>query len=161
MSSPTEERVVVFTAQSKAYFYCRDVVCEYVFKSGHIPVNPFRVFEYFLGDRVERDWVRQGNNNLIRICNELWVFGPIANGVLFEIHYAQKLNKPVRYFSIGTKASEIDVLTREQLSFEPEVHAGGLKKDDLLARIFPSQDENVADKPEQLPLLREEYLGPK
>ena len=55
--SSTEPLPVVFTAQSKVYFYCRDAVCEFVFQNNAVPVNPFRVFEYFLGDRVDRDLV--------------------------------------------------------------------------------------------------------
>ncbi len=86
ITSPTDRLPVVFTAQSKVYFYCRDAVCQFVFDNGAVPVNPFRVFEYFLGDRVDRNLVRQGNNNLIRIVDELWVFGDvIADGVLAEI----------------------------------------------------------------------------
>src|SRR5580704_15510026 len=77
LSGPTGHRSVVFTAQSKREFYCRDAVCEYVFRQGRIPLNPFRVFGYFLGDRVDRDVVRAGNNNLIRISDELWVFGEL------------------------------------------------------------------------------------
>ena len=64
--SVLEPLPVVFTAQSKLYFYCRDAVCEYVFRHGAIPINPFRAFGYFLDDRVERDLVRQANNNLLR-----------------------------------------------------------------------------------------------
>src|SRR5882724_8814863 len=99
--SPTEPLPVIFTAQSKFYFYCRDAVCEFVFQKNAVPLNPFRVFEYFLGDRVERNLVRQGNNSLIRIADELWVFGEmIADGVLFEIFLARELNKPIRFFTI-------------------------------------------------------------
>lgn len=32
--SDTDEMKVIFTAQSKAYFYCRDVICQYVFEKG-------------------------------------------------------------------------------------------------------------------------------
>ena len=59
-----------------------------------LPLNPFRVFEYFLGDRVDRELVRQANNNLISRSDELWVFGDhIADGVFFEIRYAQESRK--------------------------------------------------------------------
>ena len=50
MSAP-----VVYTAQSKQFFYCRDAVCQFVFENNAIPLNPFRVFDYFLNDRVDRD----------------------------------------------------------------------------------------------------------
>jgi len=123
ITSPTDNLPVVFTAQSKVFFYCRDAVCQFVFDNGAVPVNPFRVFEYFLGDRVDRDVVRQGNNNLIRIVDQLWVFGEvIADGVLAEICLANKLGKPTRFFTIHNKADQIREITPRDLRFEPEVH---------------------------------------
>jgi len=120
--SSTTNLPVVFTAQSKVYFYCRNAVCEYVLRQGCLPLNPFRVFEYFLDDRVERDIIRQGNNNLIRIADELWVFGKvIADGVLFEILYAKTLGKPVRYFTIDNRVDGINEVGINSLSFESEV----------------------------------------
>jgi hypothetical protein len=140
---------VVFTAQSKAYFYCRDAVCEYVFSHDAIPVNPFRVFEYFLGDRVDRNLVRTGNNNLIRIVDELWVFGEtIANGVLFEIRFAKQLEKPVRYFTIDTVAKNIKPISPWKLKFEREALVGAKSKEDLIAEIAGSN-------PNQLSLFEE------
>lgn len=135
MSSSVETRSVVFTAQSKQFFYCRDVVCEYALNSGVIPLNPFRVFEYFLGDRVNRDLVRLGNNNLIRICDELWVFGPVADGVYFEILYAKSMNKPIRFFTIATKREEISEITPSDVQFEPRVHAPGRTREFLIESI--------------------------
>lgn len=121
--SKTDKLPIVFTAQSKVYFYCRDAVCEFVFNNDCVPLNPFRAFEYFLGDRVDRDSVRQANNNLIRISDELWVFGHlIADGVLFEIRYAQQLQKPVRFFTVANRACEIREIDISQLKFEPEIH---------------------------------------
>ncbi len=123
ITSPTDRLPVVFTAQSKVYFYCRDAVCQFVFDNGAVPVNPFRVFEYFLGDRVDRNLVRQGNNNLIRIVDELWVFGDvIADGVLAEICLAKELRKPTRFFNIDNKADQIRQITPHDLKFEPQVH---------------------------------------
>jgi hypothetical protein len=122
ITSPTDRLPVVFTAQSKIFFYCRDAVCEFVFSRGAVPINPFRVFEYFLGDRVERDLVRQGNNNLLHIVDELWVFGDvIADGVLAEICLANELQKPTRFFTIHNKADQIREITPLELRFEPEV----------------------------------------
>jgi hypothetical protein len=79
------------------------------------------VFDYFLNDRVDRDLIRRANNHLISICDELWVFGDIANGVMFEIILAKKLKKPIRYFSIATKSKEIVEVTSNDLSFENEL----------------------------------------
>ncbi len=127
---------LIFTAQSKKFFYSRDVICEYVFKQKMLPINPFRIFDYFLSDRVPRDIIRQGNNHLVRACDELWIFGPIADGVLFEVIYAINMNKPVRFFSIGTRCSEIYPLKKlGDIVFEAEVHSTRQKRVDLLKEI--------------------------
>lgn len=134
-SSSTKDMQLIFTAQSKVYFYCRDVVCEYVLKNECLPINPFRIFDYFLGDRVDRNLIRRGNNKLIRTCSELWVFGPISDGVLFEIALARQLRIPIKFYSIGTKVEEIYRIDYDDISFEPEVHAKQIKKDDLIRFI--------------------------
>jgi len=129
--SASEKRKVVFTAQSKQFFYCRNAICEYVMRQGCIPVNPFRIFGYFLDDRVDRNLVRNGNNEMISRCDELWVFGPISDGVLFEIYLSRRLGKPVRFFTVETRASEIKEMKDEDLKFESEVHNFKIKKGDL------------------------------
>ena len=134
-TSDTQEMKMVFTAQSKQFFYCRDVVCEYVLKRGFLPINPFRVFDYFLGDRVDRNIVRRGNNQLIKTCDELWVFGSIADGVLFEIFSAINQNKPVKFFTIGSEIKEIREISVDEITFEPQVHAAQIKKKDIISFI--------------------------
>lgn len=113
---------VIFTAQSKLFFFCRDAICEYLFNQGGIPLNPFRMFGYFLDDRVARDLVRQGNTNLVRRADALWVFGQeIANGVLYEIRYAQSLGKPIRFFTVDSLTANIREIAVEELAFEAEL----------------------------------------
>ena len=103
-----------------------------------LPLNPFRVFEYFLGDRVDRELVRQANNNLISRSDELWVFGDhIADGVFFEIRYAQELGKQLRFFTVHNIVEEIHEIAPEELRFEPEVfERTGLLHDDLIRAIL-------------------------
>ena len=131
-TSNTDEMKLVFTAQSKQFFYCRDVVCEFVMRQGFLPINPFRVFDYFLGDRVDRDLIRRGNNQLIRTCDELWVFGSIADGVLFEIVSAIEQQKQIRFFTIGSEIREIQEISVDDITFEPQVHAAKIKKQDII-----------------------------
>jgi hypothetical protein len=148
--SYTSPLPIIFTAQSKAFFYCRDAVCEFVFQHGGVPLNPFRVFEYFLGDRVARDIIRQGNNNLIRVCDEMWVFGHlIANGVLFEIKYAQSLGKPIRFFTIENRATAIREISILDLKFEPEIHAAGVTKEELFAQISAYQSSHPSKEAQE------------
>lgn len=139
--SSTQPRKVVFAAQSKQTFYCKNAVCEYIFKHDCIPVNPFRIFGYFLDERVDRKLVRNGNNEMISRCDELWVFGQISDGVLFEIALCRRLGKPVRYFSISAIAKEIKELKPEDLVFEPEVHKHQVKRDDLLKLVSMTKGE--------------------
>lgn len=119
--SNTNSMNLIFTAQSKKVFYCRDVICEFVLKQKCLPLNPFRVFDYFLGDRVGRDIIRQGNNQLVNSCDEIWIFGEISNGVMFEIILAIQLNKKIRFFSVGTICDEIHEIELSQIVFEKEL----------------------------------------
>ena len=143
--SSTHPQKVIFAAQSKQTFYCRNAVCEYIFNHGSIPVNPFRIFGYFLDERVDRSLVRNGNNEMIARCDELWVFGQISDGVLFEIALCRRLGKPVRYFSISAIAKEIKELKPDDLVFEPEVHKHQVKRDDLINLVSMSRGEKEKD----------------
>lgn len=151
--SPSQPMPVAFTAQSKALFYCRDAVCEFVLRRGFLPLNPFRVFGYFLSDRVERDLVRQANNQLIAVADELWVFGPVSDGVLFEIVRARNFRKPVRFFTIATRSEDIRAVGPRDVRFEPEVHAFQIKREDLLALLADAMPvEHTDNKLAQLAL---------
>jgi len=142
--SPTDEKKIIFTAQSKKFFYCRDAICAYVLKQGCVPLNPFRVFEYFLGDRVHRDLVRQANFNLIRVADELWVFGrDIADGVLAEIKYAHGLDKPIRAFTIGNRVREIREVPYDHVRFENEILSESLDRQRARAILYEHQEPHV------------------
>lgn len=114
------EKPLIFTAMSKHLFYFRLHIQKFVLENGGIPLNPFTTFDYFLLDTVNRDLVREGNNNLVRRSDELWVFGPVSNGVLAEIEQVQKQNKTIRYFTIRHSKDIIEV-TKDQVEMEDEV----------------------------------------
>lgn len=140
--SSTIKTKTIFTAQSKKFFYSKDVICEFVFKKGFIPVNPFQVFGYFLNDRVDRAMVRNGNNELISRCDELWIFGSIADGVLFEIARAYELKIPIKFFTIGTLLKEIyEITDLTKLTFEPEVFSQ-IGKENLIRFISQNYSED-------------------
>lgn len=153
--SDTDDMKLIFTAQSKAFFYCRDVICQFVFEKGYLPINPFRVFDYFLGDRVQRDLIRRGNNQLIKTCDELWVFGSIADGVLFEIASAIDQGKKIRFFTVGATVQEIKEITTAELTFEPEVHARQIKKHDIID--FINQQNRSIEENEYIQLSLEDF----
>lgn len=131
-SSPAEMMPIIFTAQSKEFFYARDVICQFVLKQNKVPINPFRVFGYFLNDMVDRNIIRQSNNQLVASADELWVFGMVSDGVLFEIYRAKMLYKPVRFFTVASKVSEIREIAAEEVKFDPEVHARGNTRAELM-----------------------------
>jgi hypothetical protein len=141
-------KLVVFTAQSKNQFYCRDAVCEYVIRAGAVPLNPFRVFDYFLSDRVEREAIREGNNELIHIADEVWVFGEtIADGVFAEIALASDLGKPIRLFSIAPEFRRIHPIKPSALHFEHPVYGKTkLGRNDLLRLISRHLDHAQPDQ---------------
>ena len=129
-----EARPIVYTALSRHLFYCRMLICKYVLEAGYVPLNPFNVWGYFLYELTDRDLVRRGNNNIVRVSDETWVFGPVADGVLAEIEYAMKLGKPLRFFSAGSKFEDIAPISLEALTFEPEA-LDNEPKDAVVKRI--------------------------
>lgn len=126
---------LVYTAQSKRAFYCRDAVCEFALRRGWAPLNPFRAFGYFLGDRVERDAVRRANQAVICRADAVWSFGrELADGVLAEVALARRLGKPVRFFTVSPRAEEIVELAPGELEFEDEL-LGQADRGELLAVV--------------------------
>lgn len=115
-----ENKSLVYTAMSKHFFYYRMHISKYVIEQHKVPLNPFMIFEYFMLDSVDRDLIREGNNNLVMRSDELWVFGPVSNGVLAEIKIAKEINKPIKYFKIE-KPYKIICISKEEVEMEDEV----------------------------------------
>jgi hypothetical protein len=118
--SVQQDKPLIYTAMSKHLFYYRMFISVFVLENGGVPLNPFMVFDFFLLDAVNRDLVREGNNNLVKRSDEIWVFGAISNGVLAEIQIATEQNKRVRYFAIE-KPHKIIEITKDKVEMEDEV----------------------------------------
>ena len=116
-----EEKKMVFTAQSCKNFHQRMLICQHAFEQGTVPINPFNVFGYYLYELVERDMVRNANNNLMKRCDELWVYGEVSDGVLAEIQMFKDLGKPIRFFDISNIPEEVKEISKDELVFEDEV----------------------------------------
>jgi hypothetical protein len=72
----SKDKPLIYTAMSKHLFYYRIFISVFVLENGGVPLNPFMVFDCSLLDAVNRDLVREGNNNLVKRCDEIWVFRP-------------------------------------------------------------------------------------
>jgi len=125
---------VVYTAHSKHTMYARDIIVQHAMEHGVVPLNPFRMFGYFLSDRVDRDLVREANNTIVRLADETWVYGGVSNGVWHEIVLARSLGKPVRYWTVATWAADIkpigplNVEVEDQLCIELGTDADGVRE---------------------------------
>jgi hypothetical protein len=111
-----QKNKIVFIAMSKHLFYFRRHAVKFVLEKGFTPISQFGIFDYFMVDSVDRDLVRKANNNLIRASDELWVFGPISDGVLAEVKMVKETGKPIRYFDVVK--SKVREITKNELQFE-------------------------------------------
>lgn len=118
--SAQKDKPLVYTAMSKHLFYYRMFISAFVLQQGGVPLNPFMIFDYFLLDAVDRKLVYEGNSNLVKRCDEIWVFGAVSNGVLAEVQIARGQAKPVRYFAIE-KPHKIVETTKDKIEMEAEV----------------------------------------
>jgi len=99
---------IIFTAYGKEFIYESYSISKFVLDKENIPINPFLNFGYNLGEYKYGSLVREANNELVRRCDELWVFSKIseefenlADGVQREVSIAQDEKKEVRYFKRG------------------------------------------------------------
>ena len=115
----TKENKIAFIAMSKKESYFKRHAVKFVLEQGYTPISQFGIFDYFLTDTIDRNKVREANNNLIRVSNEMWVFGAISDGVLAEIKMF-KNKMPIRYFKI-IKSKEIKEVSKEELEFEKDL----------------------------------------
>lgn len=115
-----KDKPLVYTAMSKHLFYYRMFISAFVLENGGVPLNPFMIFDYFLLDAVDRDLVREGNNNIVKRSDEIWVFGAVSNGVLAEIQIANRNSKTVRYFAVK-KPHNIVEITKDTVDMESEI----------------------------------------
>lgn len=124
-----DEKPLVYTAQSCKNFHQRMLICKHVFEMGAVPINPFNTFGYYLYELVDRNLVRNGNNNLMKRCDQIWVFGEVSDGVLAEVKMFKKLGKPVKYFDISGLPKSVKEIKEDEVVLEDDVkqHAESLK----------------------------------
>ncbi len=75
--------------------YCRRVI-----NAGYMPVASHLLYPQILNDSdpKERDLGLLFGLALLRMCDEVWVFGTVSPGVAQEVEEAKRLKKQIRYF---------------------------------------------------------------
>ena len=82
-----------------AHVKCARRYCRYVVKQGGIPFAPHLLFTQFLYDSKASER-RKGmlmGAEMLKLCDELWVFGEPSAGMQAEIDLAKRLGIPVRW----------------------------------------------------------------
>ena len=74
--------------------------CRRAIDEGYMPVASHLLYPQILNDNDpnERDLGLLFGLALLRMCDEVWVFGAISPGVAQEIEEAKRLKKQIRYF---------------------------------------------------------------
>ena len=75
--------------------YCRRVI-----EAGYMPIASHLLYPQILDDDdpKEREIGLMFGLALLRLCDEVWVFGPVSPGVSREIDEAKRLKKRLRFF---------------------------------------------------------------
>lgn len=90
--------------------------CRYVIEKGNIPVCPVTMFHGVYDDRVpqEREVYRKAGKELLKLCDEIWVFGKNMSS---DINTVNGLGKKVIYiqdtFRFNNTSETLSVLLRE------------------------------------------------
>ena len=86
---------------SRENFCWREHIIKHILEQGYTPLSAFMMFSYFLLDTVDRAALIEANNDLVRLADELWIFGRLSSGVKAEITVAKEQNITIRYFRIA------------------------------------------------------------
>jgi hypothetical protein len=116
---------VVFTSFSSKNFFWRMYISKFVLDKGFAPVNPFMNFEYFLFDGADYNHIIKATNNIIKKCDEVWVFGNISDGVYYEIKLARKLGKKIKYFNMTGMPFQVNEIEESEIKYEGGFKPGG------------------------------------
>lgn len=119
---------LIFPTYSKRNFFWHMQITKFCIEKRKIPLNPFMLFRYFLGDMVPRKKVYQANNNIIRIADELWIFGEISDGVLSEIRIKKEL---------GGKLKFLKIIDSDPVKFRKISPKGAVFEEENLERFRP------------------------
>ena len=122
----------VYITHSRSWFYMREMLTNYAVKEGTAPLDPFMNYGFYLNGTAAREEIMACCHQMIRNCDEVWVFGPISEAMLTDIMVALWEGKPIHFYSIGEQVSDLKEITVDDIIFEREVHAGQIRKSELL-----------------------------
>jgi len=114
---------IIYPAYSKKNFYWQMHISKFCIEKKSIPLNPFMLFRYFLGDSVPREKVYKANRRIISLCDELWVFGDVSDGMYEEIKQMELIGKPIKYFKINDNKKTVNFrkIDKQNAIFEDEL----------------------------------------
>ncbi|HSX35708.1 MAG TPA: hypothetical protein VLH84_02120 [Patescibacteria group bacterium] len=116
---------IVYPAYSKRNFYWQMHISQFCLEHKMVPLNPFMLFRYFLGDSVPREEVYRANADIVRLSDALWAFGDISDGVLDEVTLKKQAGGKVAYFKIeNTRPVGFRKISASGITFEdPELES--------------------------------------
>ncbi|HSX33562.1 MAG TPA: hypothetical protein VLF91_04460 [Candidatus Saccharimonadales bacterium] len=110
---------VVYPAYSKRNFYWQMHISKFCLEQKMIPLNPFMLFRYFLGDSVPREEVYRANADIVSLSDAVWTFGEVSDGVLDEVVLKRKLGGDVRHYRIeNDKLANFRKVSARSVMFE-------------------------------------------
>lgn len=74
--------------------------CRFVIRQGSLPYAPHLLLTRILDDSQEHER-RRGMHlglEMLKLCDGLWAFGPVSEGMRAEIEMARAEGKPIRFF---------------------------------------------------------------
>ncbi len=74
--------------------------CRKVIDAGYMPIASHLLYPQMLDDSnpAQRSLGLTFGLELLKLCDEVWVFGSVSLGMLIEIEEAKQLNKKIVYF---------------------------------------------------------------
>lgn len=98
---------------------------------GYCPVAPHLLFPQFLNDSDPEERIKGiilGVEQM-KLCDEVWIFGPvISNGMAYELEAAKKLRIPVRmYDNDGNRLFPATMMIDDRISDEYRQAIQGLQ----------------------------------
>lgn len=111
---------VIFVSQAAVNMCWARLICRYVIKKGHVPVNYFTAFGHFVHEIADQKTMIDSINSLIVRCDEMWAFGAVSEGMWYEIRMCKELGIPVKYFGIEKLPKRIQRKVEKEVKYTQE-----------------------------------------